>query len=116
MRVGRIKETKMKNFLKYSLIPTATLAFALTSNVGTANAEAAKCGERAKLVSMLKKRYKEEPVGLGISQKNTEAFEIFVSEKGTWTVTMTMSNGLTCVMAVGHSWQTLPKKLAGSMT
>ena len=66
-------------------------------------------------MTMLKKRYKEVPVGLGISQKNTEAFEIFVSEKGTWTVTMTMSNGLTCVMAVGHSWQKLPAQVAESV-
>ena len=82
---------------------------------GSAKAEGAKCGKRDALVTMLKKRYKEVPVGLGISQKNTEAFEIFVSEKGTWTVTMTMSNGLTCVMAVGHSWQKLPAQVAESV-
>ena len=105
----------MKNFLSYGLVVGAALAVGTTVSVGTAGAEPAKCGERAKLVTMLKQRYKEEPVGLGISQKNTEAFEIFVSEKGTWTVTMTMSNGLTCVMAVGHSWQNLPKKVAGSV-
>ncbi len=98
------------------MISAVVAAGTFVSGIEPANAEAAKCGERTKLVSMLKKRYKEVPAGLGISQKNTEAFEIFVSEKGTWTVTMTMSNGLTCVMAVGHSWQTLPKELAGSLT
>ena len=81
-----------------------------------AEAAPAKCGDRAKLIQALKDRYKEVPVALGLSQKSTEAFEIYASEAGTWTVIMTMSNGVACVMAAGHSWQNLPKKVAGPVT
>ena len=52
----------------------------------------------------------------GVGQKNTAAFEVFASEKGTWTIMMTMANGMTCIMAAGHSWQNLPKELAGKLT
>ena len=76
----------------------------------------AKCGDRAKLIKTLKDQYKEVPVALGLSQKSTEAFEIYASEEGTWTVIMTMSNGMSCVMAAGHSWQDLPKQVAGPVT
>ena len=81
-----------------------------------ARAAPAKCGDRSKLIEVLKDRYKEFPVALGISQKSTEAFEVYASESGTWTVLMTMSNGLACVMAAGHSWQDLPKQVAGPVT
>jgi len=79
-----------------------------------ATAATARCGDRATLMKTLKEQYKEVPVGLGISQKSTEAFEVYASESGSWTVVMTMSNGMACVMATGHSWQNLPTKVAGS--
>ncbi len=79
-------------------------------------AESAACGERGELIKALKQRYKEVPVAAGISQKNTEAFEIFASEQGTWTVVMTTSTGMTCIMAAGHSWKDLPKIAMGPLT
>ena len=96
----------------------AILAGAVVSmaTLNSANAAPAKCGDRAKLIEVLKDRYKEFPVALGISQKSTEAFEVYASEAGSWTVLMTMSNGVACVMAAGHSWQDLPKQVAGPVT
>ena len=78
--------------------------------------KSAPCGDRTELIDLLKNRYKEFPVAIGISQKSTEAFEIFVSEKGTWTVIMTTSAGVTCVMATGHSWNDVPRVAMGSIT
>ncbi|MGI9351744.1 MAG: hypothetical protein ACR2O3_09295 [Rhizobiaceae bacterium] len=101
-----------------STLGAAMLSAALVLPAFSSGAVAApaKCGDRAKLVKILKDQYKEMPVALGISQKSTEAFEIYTSESGTWTVVMTMSNGMACVMAAGHSWQDLPKQIAGSVT
>jgi len=111
----RMRESRIgviMNKLSVTLISAAILGF--TGFAGPpANAASAKCGERTKLIEILKKNYKEVPVALGISQKNTEAFEIFASEEGTWTVIMTMSTGQTCIMAAGHSWRDLPKQVAG---
>ncbi len=81
-----------------------------------AEAAPAVCGDREKLIEGLKKRYKEVPVALGISQKSTEALEIFASEAGTWTAVMTMSSGVACIMAAGNSWHDVPRQLAGSVT
>ena len=81
-----------------------------------AQAAPAKCGDRTKLVQILEKKYKEYPVAVGISQQNTEAFEIFTSKTGSWTVMMTLASGKTCIMAAGHSWQDLPKTIADVKT
>lgn len=70
-----------------------------------ASAGPALCGKRADLIKVLKKRYQEDRVAVGLSQKSTEAFEVFASSKGTWTVLMTTKTGVTCIMASGHSWK-----------
>ena len=81
--------------LNITLTLAAFLTSALISPVMTSSAEAsAKCGDRTKLVQKLEDKYKEVPVGLGLSQNNKAAFEIYASEAGTWTVVMTMTNGL----------------------
>lgn len=94
---------------------TSTL-IGMAFHVPMVEAATAKCGDRTKIIEILKKNYKEVPVALGISQKNTEAFEIFASEEGSWTVMMTRTNGQTCIMAAGHSWRDLPKQLADANT
>lgn len=67
------------------------------------------CGDRGALIKTLKTKYKEVPSGMGISLKSTEAFEVFTSKNGTWTVIMTTSTGRTCIMAAGHSWKDIPR-------
>lgn len=69
------------------------------------------CGDRDKLIAALKQKYDEQPVAVGISTDNTEAFEVFASKKGTWSLVMTTSTGKTCIMAAGHSWTELARKL-----
>ncbi len=106
----------MQNTIK-AILTTGLIALATSINgLATAKAAPAKCGEREKIINVLKKDYNEAPLAMGLSQKSTEAFEIFTSDKGTWTVMMTMSNGMTCIMAAGHSWENLPKELAGTKT
>ncbi len=82
----------------------SAVAFAFTGTT-VATAGPALCGKRIELIKVLKNRYNEERVMVGLSQKSTEAFEVFASEQGTWTVLMTMRTGLTCIMASGHSWK-----------
>lgn len=87
----------------FALALTPALLFGGTLQSG-ATGQLVPCGDRAKLAAALKNKYQEVPVALGVSQKNTEAFEIFASAKGTWSLVMTTSTGKTCIMAVGHSW------------
>lgn len=62
------------------------------------------CGDRDSLVESLVTKYKETQVAVGLSKRNTEAFEVFASDSGSWTLVMTTTAGKTCVMAAGHSW------------
>lgn len=106
--------------MKKTVLPLLVSGLAAISSYGMSVTQVqsapAKCGERTKLVQILKDNYKEVPVSMGISTKNTEAFEIFASKNGSWTVLMTRTNGQTCIMAAGHSWQDLPKHLADVKT
>ena len=78
-------------------------------------AEAAFCGERAKLVDGLTQRYEEAQAGLGISQDGSRLFELFVSPKGTWTALVSTAEGRSCIIAAGHSWQDVERGEAGEI-
>ena len=98
----------MREFFKSKIIVSAiAVGFFATLQVNTFAATSAKCGDRKELVNMIEKKFKEHRVAYGLSQKSTEAFEFFASEKGTWTAMMTKNTGQTCIMATGHSWETL---------
>lgn len=81
-----------------------SVAAVITLSTASSDAQAL-CGKRGDLIKVLKKRYQESRVAAGLSQKNTEVYEVFVSTKGTWTVLMTTKAGVTCIMATGHSWK-----------
>ncbi len=58
----------------------------------------------ATVVKALGDRYAEESVGLGIAQ-NGGVIELFTSKDGaTWTIVLTMPNGLSHMIATGESW------------
>lgn len=66
------------------------------------------CAERDKVVAMLTDHYGETYLGGGLHSDDS-VFEIWLSESDkTWTVLMTMSNGQTCVVAVGTEWDMAP--------
>ena len=83
-------------------IVSASLLMAAVTNVEAAQRM---CGERAKLADFLKKKYQEAPIGLGVGGSGKTVYEVFTSQKGTWTVMMTMTTGKSCIMATGHSWR-----------
>ena len=63
------------------------------------------CAPRAEIVALLTDRYSEVSTGKGVSETGDAAFEMFRSPAGSWTITMTTTNGLTCVMAAGRDWR-----------
>jgi hypothetical protein len=66
------------------------------------------CSERAVIVSALARDYGEHPVALGIAN-NGGVIEVLASAKS-WTIILTMPNGVACLVAVGDGWETLPAK------
>ncbi|MEM7428666.1 MAG: hypothetical protein AAF441_21460 [Pseudomonadota bacterium] len=72
-----------------------------------ANAEMP-CGPHDKIKAALEKKYNELRKGIGlVSNKNVA--EVYVSESGSWTFIVTYLNGMSCVVATGHSWEDAPR-------
>ncbi|MXQ12529.1 hypothetical protein [Microvirga makkahensis] len=68
----------------------------------------ASCGPRHELVKLLADRYKEDPVGIGLSQPG-QVLEVFASQAGTWSMVMTMPDGKACLIAAGDNWEMVTK-------
>jgi len=79
----------------------------------TAVAEPLMCTERTALLKELGGKYQEQRTGLGIAAGNQGAMEFYVSAKGTWTILMTLTNGNSCIVAAGHSFQRVPVAALG---
>ena len=86
---------------------------ALAGGMSAAHADPDRtCAKREEINVLLSERYGEEPRSMGVSESGDAAFELFVSAEGTWTITMTTSNGLSCVMAAGKHWEDRAKVAA----
>jgi hypothetical protein len=81
----------------------AAPAFAQTASSGPA------CVKRADLIKHLEAKYHEAPSAVGLAD-NGALLEVFSSKSGeTWTVTVTMPNGISCMVATGQQWQDVPR-------
>lgn len=73
------------------------------------------CGARDAVVDRLSSKYGESRQSIGMAPKG-RVVEMFASqETGTWTITVTTPNGMTCLVASGQSYESLqePAKPAG---
>jgi hypothetical protein len=65
---------------------------------------AAFCADRDEMVKSLSDKFKEKSAALG--QINGSAvIEVFVSDKGSWTILATGTDGKSCVLSAGEGWQ-----------
>lgn len=70
-----------------------------------ASAQGASCAERNLIVDRLSTKYGETRQSAGLNQNNGMV-EVFASDQtGTWTILVTMPNGMSCLMAAGKAWQ-----------
>lgn len=88
----------------------AVLAFGLLAIFGNpAAAQQPACTARTDVISHLGKKYKENPAAIGLAN-NGGVIEVLSSKKGgTWTIIITMPNGMSCMIAAGENWQAVPK-------
>lgn len=67
------------------------------------------CAQRAFVLERLADRYGETRQSIGLGANN-QVVEVFASlETGTWTITVTSPAGMTCLVASGQSYETLPE-------
>ena len=101
--------TRLTRSITGLVLAAATTLGLSTFATGAAHAESGEadrtCAKRADIAALLGDRYDEAPRAMGVSESGDAAFELYLSGTGTWTITMTTSNGLTCVMAAGKHWQ-----------
>lgn len=66
---------------------------------------APQCAPRDNVVATLAGQFGETRRGMGIAANNG-VVEMFASEKsGSWTITVTMPNGTTCLLATGDAFE-----------
>ena len=64
------------------------------------------CAPHATIAKALQNKHKEVPNAYGIMGSNF-IIEVYVSNEGNWTVVRTDRAGTACIVATGHSWETL---------
>ncbi|MEE8351487.1 MAG: hypothetical protein V3R37_04760 [Rhodospirillales bacterium] len=66
------------------------------------------CGQHGSVSDNLRKSYSEAPVSMGL-MPDGGVIEVFASKEGAWTMMVTQPTGISCLIAVGQSWENLPK-------
>ena len=85
-------------------------AFALLPGMARA---AAQCAPRDAVAADLATQYGETRRIIGLAQDNT-VMELYAAATGTWTLTVTLPNGLTCLVAAGNSFEATADTLRAS--
>lgn len=69
------------------------------------------CATRDTVVTRLAERFGETRQAIGLAQQGA-VVEMFASEaSGSWTITVTMPNGTTCLVASGQAYEELAEAL-----
>ncbi len=80
---------------------------ATLSSTGPASAQQT-CVTHKAATKQLEEKFDERVVGRGLANAGKAMFELFVSEKGSWTVVVSEPNGRSCILASGESWHQMP--------
>ena len=86
-------------------LAAALVAAAFFLTFSAEKALSAECGKHEKVIDFLASKYKEHRDAMGLVS-NRGVMEFFVSEKtGTWTVLLTNTQGISCIVAAGESFE-----------
>ncbi|MEM0946992.1 MAG: hypothetical protein AAGK37_06275 [Pseudomonadota bacterium] len=92
---------------------TASLGFGLLMILASHafGQTARNCGPRDKVVSTLGDLYGETRQSIGIGTSG-QVMEVYANlDEGTWTITITLPSGMTCLMASGQSFEALAEEV-----
>jgi hypothetical protein len=85
---------------------------ALLAATGPAFSQSPNCAMRQHVLDRLASAYGETRQSIGLGSNN-QVVEVFAStETGTWTITVTNPNGLTCLVASGQAFEDVAKEAA----
>ena len=81
------------------------LAAAVVALAAATPARSATCAPRDAILERLAQQFGETRRGLGLGTRN-RVVEVFASpETGSWTITVTLPDGRTCLIASGQDWE-----------
>lgn len=74
-------------------------------------AQGSNCAPRQQILERLSEKFGETRQSIGMAGENS-VVEVFASsETGTWTITVTTAQGVTCLVASGQAFETLAEAL-----
>jgi hypothetical protein len=85
----------------------AVLGLASAMIFAASPASAAACAPRDQFARHLDTNYHEKSQGLGVATDGS-LFEIFTSDKGTWSLLITNGQKVSCIVAAGDMWVAKP--------
>jgi len=88
-----------------------SLAAVLAAFAYPAAAQGQNCAPRDQVVEHLGERYGETRQSIGLASNNTMVETWASNESGSWTITVTMPNGIACLVASGQSFERLDEEL-----
>ncbi|WP_170467117.1 hypothetical protein [Ruegeria arenilitoris] len=69
------------------------------------------CAPRDEVIKRLTETYGETRQGIGIARQGT-VMELFASDQsGSWTITVTLPDGITCLVVSGQAYETMAEAL-----
>ena len=78
-----------------------------------ADAQQLQCSQRAIVLTTLSDKYAEKPVAMGLASNGGVLEVLSNNEGGTWTIIVTMPNGVSCMVAAGENWEPVQQKPLG---
>jgi len=97
--------------MKMKLLALPAALAALTLAAAPAAAQSRNCAPRDMVIKRLAEKYGESRQSIGMGQQGM-VMETFASgETGSWTITVTTPNGMTCLVASGQSYEVLAEAL-----
>lgn len=73
------------------------------------------CAPRDAVVERLNERYSETRQSIGLGANNAVVETWASLESGSWTITVTMPNGMTCLVASGQGFELVDEDLPASL-
>ncbi len=93
----------------FKRIAASALVFGMVATAPPVSAQPTTCGPRDRIVGQLSEKYGEIRQGAGL-RSATQILEVWSSKKtGSWSVLITDSNGVSCIMAAGQNWVENPE-------
>jgi hypothetical protein len=92
-----------------SILSIATVVTVAMASAAAVAQNAPQCGARTGVVAGLESRYSEKPIAAGLDNNGALVEVLAAPEGDTWTILVSMPNGVSCVVAAGENWQAREK-------